>query len=179
MTREIFLLPPLKYMPPTKFMTGNIFRDISRTYHQHGGHLTSQGIQLLGMPTEAIHHPLVHVGPLPFHRERPLHLQNNMKNIGDEVEFKEGGLIRKRAKEGLLERLEKEGPLLGAREGNLFCRHQTPHERRQGSGGREQQGPQLLQPLREIMKTAVALQRKMIFRCCKHDQTPILTILAY
>ncbi len=58
MAREIFPKAPLKYMPPTKFMTGNIFR----------GHLqdamfnlvsiwTHQGLQLLGMPTEAIHTP--------------------------------------------------------------------------------------------------------------------------
>ncbi|MDD2495309.1 MAG: lysine 5,6-aminomutase subunit alpha, partial [Tissierellia bacterium] len=58
MAREIFPKAPLKYMPPTKYMTGNIFK----------GHLqdamfnlvsiwTHQGLQLLGMPTEAIHTP--------------------------------------------------------------------------------------------------------------------------
>ncbi len=53
--------------------------------------------------------------------ENARYIFNNMKNIGDEVEFKEGGLIRKRAKEvldkatALLERLER-GTLLGARE---------------------------------------------------------------
>ena len=31
MAREIFPNAPLKYMPPTKFMTGNIFRGPFRT----------------------------------------------------------------------------------------------------------------------------------------------------
>ena len=54
------LLPncPLKYMPPTKFATGNIFR----THLLNGmfnmiSQMTGQGVQLLGMMTEAIHTP--------------------------------------------------------------------------------------------------------------------------
>ena len=58
---------------------------------------TSQGIQLLGMPTEAIHTPFMSDRYLSIENAR--YIFNNMKNIGDEVEFKEGGLIRKRAKE--------------------------------------------------------------------------------
>ena len=52
MTREIFPKAPLKYMPPTKFMTGNIFRGhIQDALFNMIGIWTSQGIQLLGMPT--------------------------------------------------------------------------------------------------------------------------------
>lgn len=63
------------------------------------------------MPTEAIHTPFMSDRYLSIENAR--YIFNNMKNIGDEVEFKEGGLIRKRAKEvldkatALLERLEK------------------------------------------------------------------------
>ena len=182
MTREIFPKAPLKYMPPTKFMTGNIFRGhIQDALFNMVGIWTSQGIQLLGMPTEAIHTPFMSDRYLSIENAR--YIFNNMKNIGDEVEFKEGGLIRKRAKEvldkatALLERLEKRA-LLGAREGNLR-RHQTPHERRQGSGGREQQGPQLLQPLRgDYEKRQSRRSEKMIFRCCKYDQTPYFNYIS-
>lgn len=100
MAREIFPKAPLKYMPPTKFMTGNIFR----------GHLqdalfnmvsiwTHQGIQLLGMMTEAIHTPFMSDRALSI--ENAKYIFNNMRNIGDEVEFKENGIIQNRAAEVL------------------------------------------------------------------------------
>lgn len=103
MIREIFPKATLKYMPPTKFMTGNIFRGhIQDALFNMIGIWTSQGIQLLGMPTEAIH--------TPFMSDRYLSIENakyifgNMKNIGDEVEYKKGGIIRRRAAEVLEKR---------------------------------------------------------------------------
>lgn len=48
-----------------------------------------------------------------------------------------------------------------------------------GLEGVSSKGRNYYNPFVEIMKTAVAPQRKMIFRCCKYDQTPYLTILAY
>lgn len=96
MLREIFPKAPLKYMPPTKFMTGNIFRgEIQDALFNQIAIWTGQGLQLLGMITEAIH--------TPFMSDRYLAIENaqyifkNMKNIGDEVEFKEGGIVRQRA----------------------------------------------------------------------------------
>lgn len=114
MAREIFPKAPLKYMPPTKFMTGNIFR----------GHLqdalfnavsiwTNQGIQLLGMMTEAIHTPFISDRALSI--ENAKYIFNSMKDIGEEVEFKQGGIIQSRAQDVLqkaadmLEEIEKEG----------------------------------------------------------------------
>ena len=100
MAREIFPNAPLKYMPPTKFMTGNIFK----------GHLqdamfnlvsiwTHQGLQLLGMPTEAIHTPHLHDRMLSI--ENAKYIFNNAKDIGDEIEYKKGGIIQSRAQEVL------------------------------------------------------------------------------
>ena len=71
MTREIFPKAPLKYMPPTKFMTGNIFwGHIQDALFNMVGIWTSQGIQLMSIPTE-ISTP-IRFGPLPFHQECPL-----------------------------------------------------------------------------------------------------------
>jgi len=122
MTREIFPDAPLKYMPPTKFMTGNIFRGhIQDALFNIVGIWTNQGIQLLGMPTEAIH--------TPFMADRYLSIENakyifsTMKGLGNEVEFKEGGIIKSRAKEVLensillLEKIEKEGLFLALEKG--------------------------------------------------------------
>jgi beta-lysine 5,6-aminomutase alpha subunit len=109
MTREIFPKSPLKYMPPTKFMTGNIFKGhIQDTLFNIVGIWTGQGIQLLGMPTEAIHTPFMSDRYLAIENAR--YIFGNMKNLGDEVEFKEGGVIRERARfvlENAIQTLEK------------------------------------------------------------------------
>ena len=114
MAREIFPKARLKYMPPTKFMTGNIFR----------GHLqdalfnlvtvwTRQSILLTGMLTEAIHTPFMQDRYLSI--ENAKYIFNNCRHIGDEIEFKEGGIVQNRAKEvldkadALLAEVEKEG----------------------------------------------------------------------
>lgn len=114
MAREIFPNAPLKYMPPTKFMTGNIFK----------GHLqdalfnlisiwTNQGVQLLGMPTEAIHTP--HLQDRMLSIENAKYIFNNAKDLGEEITFKRNGIIQTRAKEvlnnadELLKDIEKEG----------------------------------------------------------------------
>lgn len=114
MAREIFPKARLKYMPPTKFMTGNIFK----------GHLqdalfnlvtvwTHQSLLLTGMHTEAIHTPLMQDRYLAIENAR--YIFNNCRHIGDEIEFKEGGIIQSRAQnvlkkaDELLEEVEKEG----------------------------------------------------------------------
>lgn len=97
MTREIFPKAPLKYMPPTKFMTGNIFKGhIQNALFNVVSIWTQQGIQLLGMLTEAIHTPFISDRYLAI--ENAKYVFNNLKNIGDEVEFKENGIIQKSAR---------------------------------------------------------------------------------
>ncbi len=54
---------------------------------------------MLGMPTEAIHTPFMSDRYLSIENAR--YIFNNMKNIGDEVVFKENGIIQNRAKEVL------------------------------------------------------------------------------
>ena len=124
MTREIFPNAPLKYMPPTKFMTGNIFKgQIQNTLFNQISIWTNQGIQLLGMITEAVHTPFMSDRYLAI--ENAKYIFNNMKNIGDEVEFKENGIVRNRAKQvldeayNLLSEIEKEG-LFEALEKGIF-----------------------------------------------------------
>ena len=125
MTREIFPKAPLKYMPPTKFMTGNIFRGhIQDALFNMIGIWTGQGIQLLGMPTEAIHTPFMSDRYLSIENAR--YIFSNMRSIGDEVQFREGGIIRQRAQQvldaatELLEELSREG-LFSALEKGIFA----------------------------------------------------------
>lgn len=114
MTREVFPKAPLKYMPPTKFMTGNIFRGhVQDALFNLVSIWTGQGIQLLGMLTEAIHTPLLHDRMLSI--ENAQYIFNNARDLGEEIEFKQDGMIQKRAQyvlgeaEKMLVDIEKEG----------------------------------------------------------------------
>ena len=156
MTREIFPKAPLKYMPPTKFMTGNIFKGhIQDALFNMIGIWTQQGIQLLGMPTEAIH--------TPFMSDRYLSIENakyifgNMRSIGEEMEFREGGICRERAKLvldntiSLLEELNREG-LFTALEKGKFGDVKRPKNGGKGLDGVCLKGNHYLNPFVELMR---------------------------
>ena len=100
MARQIFPKAPLKYMPPTKFMTGNIFRGhVQDALFNIVTILTGQKLHLLGMLTEAIH--------TPFMSDRALSIENaqyifrTMHDLGDDIQFREGGIMETRANEVL------------------------------------------------------------------------------
>jgi len=69
LARELFPDAPLKWMPPTKHMTGDVFRGyLLDGFFNLVGALTGQGILLVGMMTEAV--------VTPFLSDRDLALQN-------------------------------------------------------------------------------------------------------
>ncbi|MFX1303486.1 MAG: lysine 5,6-aminomutase subunit alpha [Promethearchaeota archaeon] len=114
MAREIFPNAPLKYMPPTKYMTGNIFKGhVQDALFNMITVITNQRIHLLGMLTEAIHTPFMSDRALSIENAR--YIFNNMKSIGEEIVFKKGGLMERRVSEvlnkayDLLKEIEKEG----------------------------------------------------------------------
>lgn len=156
MIREIFPRATLKYMPPTKFMTGNIFRGhIQDALFNMVGIWTSQGIQLLGMPTEAIHTPFMSDRYLSIENAR--YIFSNMRNIGDEIEYKKDGIIRKRAAEvldkaiALLKEMETEG-LFTALEKGIFADVKRPRNGGKGLDGVTEKGGNYYNPFVKIMK---------------------------
>ena len=156
MAREIFPKAPLKYMPPTKFMTGNIFRGhLQDALFNMIGIWTSQGLQLLGMPTEAIHTPFMSDRFLSI--ENAKYIFNNMKSIGDEMEFKEGGIIRNRAKEvldnaiALLEQMTSIG-LFNALEKGIFGDVKRSRVGGKGLDGVVEKGANYMNPFINLMK---------------------------
>jgi beta-lysine 5,6-aminomutase alpha subunit len=69
LVRELFPGAPLKYMPPTKHMTGNVFGGyLLDAFFNLAGFMTGQSILLVGMMTEGIH--------TPFLADRDLALEN-------------------------------------------------------------------------------------------------------
>ena len=156
MIREIFPKATLKYMPPTKFMTGNIFRGhIQDALFNAISIWTQQGIQLLGMMTEAIHTPFMSDRALSI--ENAKYIFNNMRSIGDEVEFKEGGLVQTRVKtvvantNELLQKIQKVG-LFSALEQGMFADVKRPKSGGKGLAGVFPKGREYMNPFIEIMK---------------------------
>lgn len=156
MIREIFPKAPLKYMPPTKFMTGNIFKGhIQDALFNLAGIWTGQGIQLLGMPTEAIHTPFMSDRFLAIENAR--YIFSAFKDIGQEVSFAKDGFIRNRATEvlgnayTLLEKVEKEG-LFTALEKGYFANVRRPRTGGKGLEGVTRKSPVYRNPYIELFK---------------------------
>ncbi|MDR1703455.1 MAG: lysine 5,6-aminomutase subunit alpha [Clostridiales bacterium] len=114
LSREIFPEAPLKYMPPTKYMTGNIFMGYAmNTLFNAVTVMTGQSIHLLGMLTEAIHTPFMSDRALAIENAR--YIYNTMADLNGEIMFKEDGIIQRRANEvlgkacDLLAEIERDG----------------------------------------------------------------------
>ncbi|PKK88982.1 MAG: D-lysine 5,6-aminomutase subunit alpha [Candidatus Wallbacteria bacterium HGW-Wallbacteria-1] len=100
MAREIFPEAPLKYMPPTKYMTGDIFMGLAmNTLFNFIAKGTNQGILLLGMLTEAIHTPFMQDRFLAIQNAR--YVSNNMCDFMSDIEFKTDGIMQGRARDVL------------------------------------------------------------------------------
>jgi beta-lysine 5,6-aminomutase alpha subunit len=100
--RECFPDAPLKYMPPTKHMTGNVFQGfLYDGMFNLVGAVTGQDIILLGMMTEGIH--------TPFLSDRDLALENSRyvfggaQTLAGELVFEKGGAVERRANQVLEE----------------------------------------------------------------------------
>ena len=114
MTRDIFPKAPLKYMPPTRHMEGDIF--FSHVYDAIFNLVsvaTNQGIHLLGMPTEAIHTPLL--GDRYMALKSCNYIFGGAEHLSSEIIFRKNGKIEKWAQKvlddslKLLKRIEKIG----------------------------------------------------------------------
>lgn len=96
MAREIFPSSPLKYMPPTKFMTGNIFLgQLQNVMFNLVTAITEQPIHLLGMMTEAIHTPFISDRHLAIQNAKMVN--NSVLGFLDEIHFNPEGIIIRRA----------------------------------------------------------------------------------
>jgi len=96
LTRQIFDQHPIKWMPPTKHKTGDIFLShVHDAMFDLAGVVTNQSIELLGMFSEAIHNPLLMDRYLALKKTRYVH--GACRHLGDEIEFKKDGIIANRA----------------------------------------------------------------------------------
>ncbi|MEV0716160.1 lysine 5,6-aminomutase subunit alpha [Asanoa sp. NPDC050611] len=139
LARELFPDAPLKWMPPTKHMTGDVFRgNLLDGFFNLAGTMTGQGILLVGMMTEAV--------VTPWLSDRDIALQNVRYVLGAAGGLHEdfvpapGGFIQQRANQVLAEAvtlLEKiEGDtLLQAIADGTFGIMKRPADRGKGLAG--------------------------------------------
>jgi beta-lysine 5,6-aminomutase alpha subunit len=92
MTRDIFPKAPIKFMPPTRHKCGDIFYShLMDAMFNFVGVLTGQTIQLLGMPTEAMHTPLLQDRWMSI--KNALYIFNGARELGADIEYKKDGKI--------------------------------------------------------------------------------------
>jgi len=158
LTRELFPDCPVKYMPPTRHMDGNLFRThAADALFNLVTIATGQGIQTIGVPTEGIFTPHVH--------DRVLGLQNveyvfnAARDLGEEIEFKRGGIIQTRAQQvlasaqALLERIADTG-LFDAIDAATFGDVSRKVDAGRGREGIVETGEGYFNPVVELMHVA-------------------------
>jgi beta-lysine 5,6-aminomutase alpha subunit len=155
MAREIFPKAPLKYMPPTKHMTGNVFRgQVQNALFNIVTKITDQRIHLLGMLTEAVHTPFMSDRYLAI--ENANYINKTMMDLGSEIEFKKDGIIRNRAMKvlddsvNLLEEIANIG-IFDTIERGLFANIKRPIDGGKGLKGVYEKHPEYFNPILDQM----------------------------
>jgi beta-lysine 5,6-aminomutase alpha subunit len=94
LARTLFPRAPLKWMPPTKHMTGDVFRGyLLDGFFNLAGALTGQGILLVGMMTEAVVTPVAQ-RPRPGPAQRPATCSDACGGLAEDFRPPPGGSSR-------------------------------------------------------------------------------------
>jgi beta-lysine 5,6-aminomutase alpha subunit len=160
LARQIFPDAPLKYMPPTKHMTGNIFKGhLIDAMFNLTSVMTHQTIHLCGMLTEAIHTPFV--GDRALALENARYVMGTARSFGDEIEVKPGGKIERRAHDVLagavriLDGVAERG-LMAAIEGGTFADVRRPRDGGRGYDGVFAKAPSYWNPFADALAAGEA-----------------------
>jgi beta-lysine 5,6-aminomutase alpha subunit len=110
LARELFPEAPLKWMPPTRHMTGDVFRGyLLDGFFNLVGALTGQGILLVGMMTEAVVTPWISDRDLALQNVR--YVMDAAGNLHEDFKPAKGGFIERRAREVLGDTIELLGDI--------------------------------------------------------------------
>lgn len=97
LVRQLFPDHPIKWMPPTKHKTGDIFfAHVHDALFSLVGALTGQSVQLLGMFSEAVHNPMLMDRYLSLKATRYVH--GACRHLANEIELRPNGLVAERAR---------------------------------------------------------------------------------
>jgi beta-lysine 5,6-aminomutase alpha subunit len=156
LARQLFPDAPLKWMPPTRHMTGDVFRGyLLDGFFNLAGAMTGQGILLVGMMTEAV--------VTPWISDRDLALQNVRYVLGAAGKLHEDfwpssdGFIAQRARQvlgesvELLERIVDDG-LLNAIGDGTFGLMKRPQDAGRGLDGVAKRSPAYYNPAIDLLE---------------------------
>ncbi len=102
LARQLFPEAPLKWMPPTRHMTGDVFRGyLLDAFFNLAGAMTGQGILLVGMMTEAVVTPWLSDRDLALQNVR--YVLNAAGNLHEDFQPAPDGFIAQRANQVLRE----------------------------------------------------------------------------
>jgi beta-lysine 5,6-aminomutase alpha subunit len=155
MTRDIFSKHPIKFMPPTRFKCGDIFYShLMDAMFNFVGVLTGQTIQLLGMPTEAMHTPLLQDRWMSIKNAK--YIFGGAKSLGADIEYRKDGKIVAWANKVLddtvrhLEMIEAKG-MFKAIEERAFAEVSRTTVGGKGHDGVIERAPNYLNPFFELL----------------------------
>lgn len=161
LTRELFPDAPVKYMPPTKFASGNIFKThVMDAMFNFVGQLTGQGVQLLGMMTEAIHTP--HLADRSLAIENAKYIFKAVQDLGQNLMLAPDSFINRRANQVLeeaclfLERVAADGLFEAMARGD-FADIKRPEHGGKGLDGVFPKDEDYYNPFREEMMKELGL----------------------
>jgi beta-lysine 5,6-aminomutase alpha subunit len=156
LARELFPNAPLKWMPPTRHMTGDIFRGyLLDGFFNLVGALTGQDILLVGMMTEAVVTPWLSDRDLALQNVR--YVLNAAGNLHEDLRPAPDGFIVRRARHvldeavDLLERIVDD-TLLEAIADGTFGLMRRPATGGKGYGGVVTHAPGYYNPATEILE---------------------------
>src|SRR3954454_6988348 len=156
LVRELFPRAPLKYMPPTKHMTGNVFFGyLLDAFFNLAGVLTQQEIILVGMMTEGIVTPFLSDRDLALENVR--YVRDACAGLAQDFVPARDGFIAQRARQvlaesvELLERVADDG-LFTAIAAGTFGVTRRPEDGGRGLDGVVPRAPGYLNPAAEILE---------------------------
>ena len=162
LARELFPDAPLKWMPPTRHMTGDIFRGyLLDGFFNLVGALTGQGILLVGMMTEAVVTPWISDRDLALQNVR--YVMNAAGRLHEDFHPAPDGFIADRARHvlgeaiGLLEQIRDDTdesgdpPLLAAIADGTFGLMKRPADKGRGLDGVARKAPGYYNPATEVL----------------------------
>ena len=156
MVRELFPESPIKYMPPTKHKEGDIF--FSHAYDVMADLVaiaTRQGIQLLGMMTEAMHNPFLMDRYVAL--KSAAYVYRGARHLGSEISFRADGIVARRQQEvfdkalRLLEEVAKDGMMAAIGKARFGDTSRAP-DGGKGLDGVVEKGPDYFNPFLEILE---------------------------
>jgi beta-lysine 5,6-aminomutase alpha subunit len=157
LVRELFPDAPLKYMPPTKHMTGNVFGGyLLDGFFNLAGVMTGQSIILIGMMTEGIHTPWLSDRDLALENVR--YVRDACGALAEDFVPRPDGFVVQRAKQVLSESVDLlericDDTLLTAIADGTFGVTRRPADGGKGLDGVIERADAYVGPALEILET--------------------------